>query len=77
MFLPAGELRPAGGDALATELEGLRSILEVRLLGVARVIRQAKPRMESGSITLMSGSTQRAPQRAERWPPRPSRAWRV
>ena len=40
---------------MATELEGLRSILEVRLLGIARVVRQAKPRMESGSITLMSG----------------------
>jgi NAD(P)-dependent dehydrogenase (short-subunit alcohol dehydrogenase family) len=55
MFVPAGELRPGGGDALATELDGLRSILEVRLLGVARVVRQAKPRMEEGSITLMSG----------------------
>ena len=55
VFLPAGELRPAGADVLATELEGLRSILEVRLLGVARVVRHAKPRMESGSITLMSG----------------------
>jgi NAD(P)-dependent dehydrogenase (short-subunit alcohol dehydrogenase family) len=55
VFVPAGELRPAGGDAMATELEGLRSILEVRLLGIARVVRQAKPRMESGSITLMSG----------------------
>ena len=28
---------------MATELEGLRSILEVRLLGIARVVRQAKP----------------------------------
>jgi NAD(P)-dependent dehydrogenase (short-subunit alcohol dehydrogenase family) len=55
VFVPAGELRPAGGDAMATELEGLRSILEVRLLGIARVVRQAKPRMKSGSITLMSG----------------------
>ena len=55
VFLPARELRPAGGDALATELDGLRSILEVRLLGVARVVRQAKPRMDGGSITLMSG----------------------
>jgi NAD(P)-dependent dehydrogenase (short-subunit alcohol dehydrogenase family) len=55
VFVPAGELRPAGGDAMATDLEGLRSILEVRLLGIARVVRQAKPRMESGSITLMSG----------------------
>jgi NAD(P)-dependent dehydrogenase (short-subunit alcohol dehydrogenase family) len=55
VFLPAGELRPTGADVLATELEGLRFILEVRLLGVARVVRHAKPRMESGSITLMSG----------------------
>ena len=55
LFLPAGELRPGGGDVLTTELEGLRSILEVRLLGVARVVRQAVPRMQGGSITLMSG----------------------
>ena len=55
VFLPAGELRPGGGDVLGTELEGLRSILEVRLLGVALVLRHAKPRMEGGSITLMSG----------------------
>jgi NAD(P)-dependent dehydrogenase (short-subunit alcohol dehydrogenase family) len=55
LFLPAGELRPAGGDALTTGLEGLRSILEVRLLGVARVVRRAVPRMQGGSITLMSG----------------------
>jgi NAD(P)-dependent dehydrogenase (short-subunit alcohol dehydrogenase family) len=55
IFVPAGELRPGGGDALKTEMEGLRSILEVRLLGVAHVVRQAKPRMDGGSITFMSG----------------------
>jgi NAD(P)-dependent dehydrogenase (short-subunit alcohol dehydrogenase family) len=55
VFVPAGELRPGGGCALGTEFEGLRSILEVRLLGVARVVRQATPRMAGGSITLMSG----------------------
>jgi NAD(P)-dependent dehydrogenase (short-subunit alcohol dehydrogenase family) len=55
LFLPAGELRPGGGDALGTELEGLRSIFEVRLLGVARAVRRAKPLMDGGSITLMSG----------------------
>ena len=55
LFLPAGELRPGGGDALTTELEGLRSIVEVRLIGVARAIRQAAPHMQGGSITLMSG----------------------
>src|SRR5579862_7115380 len=55
IFVPAGELQPGGGDALKSDMHGLRSILEVRLLGVAHVVRQAKPRMDGGSITLMSG----------------------
>jgi NAD(P)-dependent dehydrogenase (short-subunit alcohol dehydrogenase family) len=55
VFVPAGELRPGGGDVLTSELDSLRSILEVRLLGVTRVVRQARPKMKGGSITLMSG----------------------
>ena len=55
LFLPAGELRPAGGDALTSDLLGLRAILESRLLGVTYVVRQARPKMADGSITLMSG----------------------
>ncbi|HEX4591973.1 MAG TPA: SDR family oxidoreductase, partial [Gemmataceae bacterium] len=55
LFLPAGELRPGGGDALTSDLLGLRAILESRLLGAAYVVRQARPRMAGGSITLMSG----------------------
>ena len=55
LFLPAGELRPGGGDALTSDLPGLRAILESRLLGVAYVVRQARPKMAGGSITLMSG----------------------
>jgi NAD(P)-dependent dehydrogenase (short-subunit alcohol dehydrogenase family) len=55
IFVPAGELRPGGSDALTSDMNSLRSILEVRLLGVVHVVRQAKPRMEGGSITLMSG----------------------
>jgi NAD(P)-dependent dehydrogenase (short-subunit alcohol dehydrogenase family) len=55
VFLPAGELQPGGGDVLGTDLDGLRSIVESRLLGVVRVVRQARPRMVGGSITLMSG----------------------
>lgn len=55
LFLPAGELRPGGGDALASDLDGLRGILESRLLGVAHVVRHARPKMAGGSITLMSG----------------------
>jgi NAD(P)-dependent dehydrogenase (short-subunit alcohol dehydrogenase family) len=55
IFVPAGELRPGGGDLLKDDINGLRSILEVRLLGVAYVVRHARPRMEGGSITLMSG----------------------
>jgi NAD(P)-dependent dehydrogenase (short-subunit alcohol dehydrogenase family) len=63
VFVPAGELRPGGGDLLTSDLDGLRSILEVRLLGVTHVVRQARPKMETGSITLMSGlySTRPAP----------------
>ena len=55
LFLPAGELRPGGGDVLTADLIGLRSILESRLLGVAHVVRHARPRIVGGSITLMSG----------------------
>ena len=62
VFVPAGELRPGGGDLLKSDLDGLRSILEVRLLGVTHVVRQARPKMEGGSITLMSGyATRPAP----------------
>ena len=63
VFVPAGELRPGGGDLLKSDLDGLRSILEVRLLGVTHVVRQAWPKMKAGSITLMSGlySTRPAP----------------
>jgi NAD(P)-dependent dehydrogenase (short-subunit alcohol dehydrogenase family) len=63
VFVPAGELRPGGGDMLQSDLDGLRSILEVRLLGVVHIIRQARPKMQGGSITLMSGlySTRPAP----------------
>lgn len=55
LFIPAGELRPGGADLLSADLEALRSILEVRLLGAAHVVREARLRMEGGSITLMSG----------------------
>jgi NAD(P)-dependent dehydrogenase (short-subunit alcohol dehydrogenase family) len=55
LFLPAGELQPGGGDILGADLGGLRSILEVRLLGVVHAIRHARLKMAGGSITLMSG----------------------
>jgi NAD(P)-dependent dehydrogenase (short-subunit alcohol dehydrogenase family) len=56
LFLPAGELRPGAADVLGADLDGLHSILEVRLLGVVHAIRQAGPKIrEGGSITLMSG----------------------
>jgi NAD(P)-dependent dehydrogenase (short-subunit alcohol dehydrogenase family) len=56
LFLPAGEYRPGAADVLGADLEGLRSILEMRSLGVVHAIRQAGPKMrEGGSITLMSG----------------------
>ena len=55
VFLPAGELKPGGGDVLGSDLNALRSILESRLLGVVHVVRRARPKMAGGSITLMSG----------------------
>jgi NAD(P)-dependent dehydrogenase (short-subunit alcohol dehydrogenase family) len=55
VFLPAGELRPGYGDVLGADLRGLRSLLDTRLLGVVNVVRQVRPKMASGSITLMSG----------------------
>jgi NAD(P)-dependent dehydrogenase (short-subunit alcohol dehydrogenase family) len=55
VFVPAGELRPECADVLKSDCDNLRSILEIRLLGVARVVQQARPKMREGSITLMSG----------------------
>ena len=55
VFVPAGELRPESADLLTGDIAGMRSILEVRLLGVAHVVRHAKPLMKNGSIVLMSG----------------------
>jgi NAD(P)-dependent dehydrogenase (short-subunit alcohol dehydrogenase family) len=55
VFVPAGELQPGGGDLLKSDCDGLRSILEVRLLGVTHVVRQARTKMKGGSLTLMSG----------------------
>jgi NAD(P)-dependent dehydrogenase (short-subunit alcohol dehydrogenase family) len=63
VFVPAGELRPGGGDLMKADVDAMRSILEVRVLGIAHVVRQARRKMEGGSITLMSGlySTRPAP----------------
>lgn len=55
VFLPAGELRPGSTDVLTADVGSMRSILDVRLLGVAHVVRHARPHMQGGSITLMSG----------------------
>jgi len=55
LFLPAGELRPGTADMLGADREGPRSILEIRLLGVVHAVRHARPTMQGGSITLMSG----------------------
>jgi NAD(P)-dependent dehydrogenase (short-subunit alcohol dehydrogenase family) len=55
VFVPAGELRPESADLLTGDIAGMRSILEVRLLGVAHVVRHTKPLMKNGSIVLMSG----------------------
>ena len=55
VFVPAGELRPESADLLTADIAGMRSILEVRLFGVAHVVRHTKPLMNHGSIVLMSG----------------------
>src|SRR4029077_19830457 len=55
VFVPAGELRPESADLLTGDIAGMRSILEVRLFGVAHVVRHTKPLMKNGSIVLMSG----------------------
>jgi NAD(P)-dependent dehydrogenase (short-subunit alcohol dehydrogenase family) len=55
VFVPAGELRPESADLLTRDIAGMRSILEVRLFGVAHVVRHTKPLMKNGSIVLMSG----------------------
>ena len=55
VFVPAGEFRPESGDLLTGDIAGMRSILEVRLLGVAHVVRHTKPLIKNGSIVLMSG----------------------
>ena len=56
IFVSAGELSPGAADLVRADLESLRSILDIRLVGVARVVRHATPKLnERGSITLMSG----------------------
>jgi NAD(P)-dependent dehydrogenase (short-subunit alcohol dehydrogenase family) len=55
VFVPAGELRPESADVLRSDRDSLRSILDIRLLGVAGVVQQARSKMREGSITLMSG----------------------
>ena len=55
VFVPAGELRPESADVLTSDRDRLHSILDIRLLGIARVVQQARPKMREGSITLMSG----------------------
>lgn len=56
IFLPAGELRPDSVDIMKGDIEGIRTEMETRLLGIAQVVRNAKPLMSGGSIVLMSGS---------------------
>jgi NAD(P)-dependent dehydrogenase (short-subunit alcohol dehydrogenase family) len=55
VFVPAGELRPESADVLTSDRDRLHSILDIRLLGIARVVQHARPKMREGSITLMSG----------------------
>ena len=55
VFVPAGELCPESADVLTSDRDRLHSILDIRLLGIARVVQHARPKMREGSITLMSG----------------------
>ena len=60
VFLPAGELRPDSADLLTGDIGGMRSVLNVRLLGVAHVVPAAKPLMKGGSIVAALASIGRA-----------------
>jgi NAD(P)-dependent dehydrogenase (short-subunit alcohol dehydrogenase family) len=55
VFLPAGELQPGSIDVLSADANTLRATLESRLLGIAYVVRNARPKMTAGSFVLMSG----------------------
>ena len=55
VFVPAGEFRPESADLLTGDIAGMRSILEVRLFGLAHVVRHTKPLMKNGSFVLISG----------------------
>ena len=55
VFIPAGELQPGSVDILSTDANTLRTTLDSRLLGVAFVVRHARPKMSAGSFVLMSG----------------------
>lgn len=56
LFVSAGELTPGGDDLLTTDLNVLRDGLETRVLGLARVVRAARPKLAAdAAIVLMSG----------------------
>ena len=77
VFVPAGELRPGGGDLLRSDLDGLRSILEVRLLGVTHVVRQAGQRWGVVRSRGCPASTRPARPREEGWRRPPSLPWKA
>jgi NAD(P)-dependent dehydrogenase (short-subunit alcohol dehydrogenase family) len=56
VFVPAGELKLGSADVSTADLEKMGELVTARLLGVAHVVRHARPKMgDGGSITLMSG----------------------
>ncbi len=59
VLISAGTIR--NGRIVDNDLETLRAIIDERLLGVAHVIRHARPLMTQGSITFTSGGLSSRP----------------
>ena len=55
LFVPAGELIPDSGDVMSSDPAKLEQVITTRLLGASQVVREARSKMTSGSVTLMSG----------------------
>lgn len=59
VLVSAGTL--GNGSIVNNDLDNLRRIVDERLIGLAHVVRQAKPRMTEGSITFTSGTLSSRP----------------
>ena len=59
VLVSAGTIR--NGRLVDNDIDTLRAIIEERILGVAHVVRHARPRMTQGSITFTSGGLSTRP----------------